>query len=322
MQEREREMSEEIKGLIFDIQPYSTHDGPGTRTNVFFVGCPLQCKWCANPESWEVKKKTLMFAERTCKWDQGCRACRDACPYGSLKVSDTEPPSVDWGICSKCTTIECKEFCAANALKQPIREMTVDEVHKILLRDMNSWGSSGGVTFTGGEPLMHHDFLVPLLKKCKASMIHTAIETTGFTSEDRFMDVFRMIDFAFIDVKIMDEDRHRYWTGVTNKVTQNNIRALKRSSWPGRLVLRIPTIHGVNDSIRNAERVIEFMNENDLYEINLLRFHRMGSTKWEQLGKKYAFDRGGDISEETLLELQNLYRENDIACYIGDDTPF
>ena len=138
--------------MIFDIQSYSVHDGPGCRTNVFFVGCPLQCRWCANPESWAVKKH-LLFAERSCKWDQGCTACRDACPNGSLKFNDQGKPCVDWAICNKCETIECSEVCAAHALKQCVRFLTVDDLMKILMRDFPNWGSNGGVTFSGGEPL-------------------------------------------------------------------------------------------------------------------------------------------------------------------------
>ena len=152
--------------MIFDIQSYSVHDGPGCRTNVFFVGCPLQCRWCANPESWAVKKH-LLFAERSCKWDQGCTACRDACPNGSLKFNDQGKPCVDWAICNKCETIECSEVCAAHALKQCVRFLTVDDLMKILMRDFPNWGSNGGVTFSGGEPLLHHEFLDQVLQRCR-----------------------------------------------------------------------------------------------------------------------------------------------------------
>lgn len=312
---------EEKKGMIFDIQSYSVHDGPGCRTDVFFVGCPLECRWCANPESWK-RKKHLMFAERSCKWDQGCRACRDACPAGSLRFDEAGKPYVDWAICSECETIECSSSCAAGSLKQCVRFMTVDELMDVLLRDFPNWGSDGGVTFTGGEPLMHHEFLLEVLKRCHEKQMHTAIETSAFASQDVFLEIMRHIDFAFIDVKNMDDQQHIWGTGVSNAQILSNISALANSNWGGRLVLRQPTIHGYNDSDENALRLIDFMNENGLYEINLLKFHRLGATKWEQLGKPYEYADCGDISDERLKELQELYLNNDIACYIGDDTPF
>lgn len=314
-------MSETPTGMIFDIQSFSVHDGPGCRTNVFLDGCPLKCRWCANPES-QRPKKQLMFADKTCKWDQGCRACRSACPYGSLSMNEEHAPEFDWKICAACETIECSKTCAAGALKQPVREMTVDELIAVLLRDHNNWGSKGGVTFTGGEPLMQYDFLLAVLKECRKKWIHTAIETSGFISTEKFLKVFSLLDFAFIDVKNMDDEAHKWGTGVSNRQTLQNISALANSNWRGRLVLRIPTIHGFNDSDENAHKVIDFMNENGLYEINLLKFHRLGQTKWEQLGLEYEYAHKGDMTDERMSELQDLYLDANIACYVGDNTPF
>jgi len=263
-----------------------------------------------------------MFAERSCKWDQGCRACASACPAGSLRFDETGKPSVNWAVCSECETIECAGSCAAGSLKQCVRFMTVDELMKILLRDFSNWGSDGGVTFTGGEPLLDHEFLLEVLRRCREKQMHTAIETSGFAGQADFLEIMHYIDFAFIDVKNMDEQRHIEGTGVSNASILSNISALARSDWGGRLVLRQPTICGYNDSDENAHRLIDFMNENGLYEINLLKFHRLGATKWEQLGKTYEYLDHGDMSDERMKQLQELYLDNDIACYIGDDTPF
>jgi len=314
-------MSERPTGMIFDIQSFSVHDGPGCRTDVFMDGCPLKCRWCANPES-QRPKKQLMFADRTCKWDQGCRACRDACPYGSLSMNEEHAPEFNWKICARCETIECTTTCAAGALKQPVREMTVDELVSVLLRDHNNWGSNGGVTFTGGEPLMQVDYLVEVLKECRKKWIHTAIETSGFISTNKFLEVFKRIDFAFVDIKNMDDEAHIWGTGVSNSQVLQNVSALANSNWQGRLVLRTPMIHGYNDSDENARKVIDFMNENDLFEINLLKFHRLGQTKWEQLGLEYEYATKGDMTDERMSELQDMYLDAGIACYVGDDTPF
>ena len=311
----------EKNGLIFDIQSYSVHDGPGCRTNVFFIGCPLECRWCANPESWK-RKKHIMFAEKVCKYDKGCRACRNTCPKDSIKFDENGKPSITWSICEDCESFECISICPNNALKQCVKEYTVDGLMKILKRDFSNWGSEGGVTFTGGDPLMHHDFLYDVLMECKKSHIHTAIETSGFATEENFLKILTNINFAFIDVKNMDTEAHKWGTGVGNELILSNIEALVKSPWKGRLILRQPTIHDYNDSDENAMKLIEFMKRLDLFEINLLKFHRMGTSKWEQLGKQYEYVDHVDMTDERMKELQTLYLDNGIACYIGDDTPF
>ncbi|MBP2650520.1 MAG: transporter [Firmicutes bacterium] len=297
------------------------HDGPGCRTNVFFVGCPLQCKWCANPESW-INKKHIMFADKVCKWEKGCRACRNVCPHGSIKFADNGEPMINWNVCRECETFDCVNICPNNALKQCVKEYTVDELVAILRRDFNNWGSEGGVTFSGGDPLIQHEFFVEVLKKCHERHIHKAIETSGYAKQDVFLKIMKYIDFAFVDVKNMDKEKHKQGTGVDNELILSNIEALKKSGWQGRLVLRQPTIAGYNDSDENAYKLIEFMTKNSLYEINLLKFHRLGSTKWDQLGKDYEYNKHGDVSEEKMEHLQKLYLDNDIVCYIGDNTAF
>lgn len=311
------------EGLLFDIQSFSVHDGPGCRTNVFFTGCPMKCKWCANPESW-ILGEHLLFAQTVCKWEKGCSACDGVCPHDSITFDTSGKPSVNWEICRKCKTFECTKICPNGALKQCVRRMSVEELMTILRRDFNSWGSEGGVTFSGGDPMMQHEFLLEVLKECKKSQIHTAIETEGYVSEDIFLEVMKYINFAFVDVKNMNEEKHIQGTGVSNKRVLSNIRALKKSGWNGRLVLRQPTISGYNDSDENARQLIAFMKENDLYEINLLKFHRMGGTKWNQMGKEYAYDKPGkgDMTEERMKQLQQLYLNEMIACYLQEDTPF
>ncbi|MEG0798640.1 MAG: 4-hydroxyphenylacetate decarboxylase activase [Acidaminococcaceae bacterium] len=309
------------KGLIFDIQAFSVHDGPGCRTNVFFAGCPLHCQWCANPECFG-HRRHIMYAERICKWGAGCRACTDICPYGSLSFATDRTPLVNWEICNNCKTFECTKVCASNALKMCGKEYTVEELMKILIRDFNNWGAEGGVTFTGGEPLLHHDYLLAVLKQCYRAQIHTAIETSTYVANKNFLEIMDYIHFAFMDVKNMDRDKHKEGTGVYNDQILENIASLKKSGWQGRAVLRQPTIAGFNDSTDNALRLIEFMTKNGYEEINLLKFHRLGQTKWEQLGKEYAYATGGDMTQERMEELQALYLDNDIICYIGDNTPF
>lgn len=165
-------------------------------------------------------------------------------------------------------------------------------------------------------------FVVEVLKRCHELQIHTAIETSGYAKQEVFLEVLKNIDFAFIDVKNMDREKHKEGTGVYNDLILSNIEALKKSGWQGRLVLRQPTIAGYNDSDENAHKLIEFMIKNSLYEINLLKFHRLGLTKWNQLGKDYEYSDHGDMTEEKMEHLQEIYLDNNIACYIGDNNPF
>jgi pyruvate formate lyase activating enzyme len=183
-------------GLIFDIQAFSVHDGPGCRTNVFFVGCPLHCSWCANPENFG-DKKHIMFADKVCKWKNGCRACTKICPRDGLSFGEAGPV-VNWKVCNQCTTFECVSVCPNGSLKLCGTEYTVNELMKIIKRDFNHWGLDGGVTFTGGEPLRQGEFLLQVLAECEKSQIHTAIETSGFASNEMFLRVFRYLHFAFI----------------------------------------------------------------------------------------------------------------------------
>lgn len=311
---------ENIQALIFDIQAFSVHDGPGCRTTVFFAGCPLRCRWCSNPENFTMRPH-LMFAQRVCKWSSGCRACVHRCPRGGLSFNNDQP-EVQWEICQKCTTFECTRACASNALRVCGKYYSVHDLMTILQRDFSNWGSDGGVTFSGGDPLLQPHALKEILLECKKLQIHTAIETSACVSASTFMDIMPLIDFAFIDVKHIDEEQHINGTGVSNKQILNNISELMASNWNGRLVLRSPIIHGFNDSSEHARKMIQFMQSNNLYEINLLKFHRLGQTKWEQLGKTYEYAQKGDVTNEQLLQLQSLYLDHEILCYIGDKTPF
>ena len=313
-------MTAEPQALIFDIQAFSVHDGPGCRTTVFLAGCPLRCRWCSNPENYQMHPH-LMFAKRVCKWTSGCRACVDSCPHGGLDFSD-QGPVVRWEICRKCATHECSMSCASQALRVCGRYYSVSELLGILKRDFNSWGSEGGVTFSGGDPFGQPDFLEAMLQRCHQTQIHTAVETSANVPQETFLRLMEHVDFAFIDIKHMDDARHREGTGVSNQTILANIEALGRSSWQGRLVIRTPIIGGFNDTDENALQTIDFLKRQGLYEINLLRFHRLGLTKWEQLGEVYPYSSGGDVSDETMAHLQQLYLDQGILCYLGSSTPF
>ncbi|HHW39768.1 MAG TPA: 4-hydroxyphenylacetate decarboxylase activase [Syntrophomonadaceae bacterium] len=317
-------MVEERKGLVFDIQGYSVHDGPGCRSLVFLSGCPLSCDWCANPEGQELKQRVLYRVSK-CKYhERNCRRCISACPYEAIAESgDAEQPvNIDRNICRDCKTYECTKACIYEALNLSGKWMTVDELMAVIERDRKFWGDGGGVTFTGGEPLLQKDFLLEALKRCKASFIHTSIETSGFASTETFMEVINLLDFAFVDLKHMDPDKHMEHTGVRNELILSNIKTLAASDWPGLLVIRIPVIEGFNDSDENIRATAEFLKGCDLEIVNILPFHRLGDSKYKQLGMKYKYSESEGTPEDVLLHIQEIFLKYDIACFIGSNTPF
>lgn len=313
------------KGLVFDIQGYSVHDGPGCRTLVFLSGCPLHCAWCANPEGMEPRKRLLYRAAKCKHFANECTQCIKACPYGAISsnAEGEEPPlRIDRSKCDKCTTFNCANVCLWGALGVAGKEMSVRELWRIIDRDRQYWGGEGGVTFTGGEPLLQREFILAILKRCKEGFVHTAVETSASVDTDHFLRAFKLLDFAFIDVKHMDPEQHKKGTRVSNAQTLKNIRALASSGWPGRLVLRIPVIPGFNDSMENMAATADFMKEVGLNEINLLPFHRMGDSKYVQLGKVYDYTDVEAMPLEHLVPRQKLFMDRGIACYIGSHTPF
>lgn len=311
---------EENKGLIFDIQSYSVHDGPGCRTVCFLSGCPLHCEWCANPESWKFSEK-LMFAESKCKYKQGCTRCIDACAYNSIKIEENKI-ELNWEKCRKCEDFQCTKACYYEALKLCGKWYSVDDVMNILNRDRQYWGQNGGVTFSGGEPLFQSEFLMKLLKQCRERYIHTAIETTAYSDKETFLKVMEYINFAFIDVKHMNRGKHKEKTGVYNDLILNNIETLVNSNWQGRLVLRMPVIRGFNDTDENIRETISFMKRLDLFEINILPFHRLGDSKWNQLGQKYKYSEEEGTPREKLEKIQDMFLDQEIACYVAHETSF
>lgn len=310
------------KALIFDVQGFSVHDGPGSRTLIFLAGCPLRCAWCSNPEGLELKQK-VMFVGKKCKRSKyDCTRCVDACPHGAISVDDAEkeaPVILDHDVCDSCRTFECTKACYAEAIKLSGTWMTVDEVKDVVLRDRKYWSDGGGVTFSGGEALMQHEFVRTVAKWCREQRIHTAIETTAFADRSVFMDTMQHIDFAFIDVKHMDSDRHLEKTGVCNETILGNISALAQSDWPGRLILRMPVIRGYNDGDENIRALADFMNGLGLYEVNILPFHRLGDSKYKQLGKSYEYSEETPTSEDKLEHIQDLFIEQGIACYVAEE---
>ena len=271
----------------------------------------------------------IMFRNTNCvNQKSGCSRCLEACPYGAIQVNpsycgDGVPQLLfDRRLCNQCPDHPCLDVCYFEGLRLCGDWRSVSEVMHVLHRNRHYWGVDGGVSFSGGEPLLQSAFIRAMLQACQAEKMHTAVETTAHIRTDTFLELMPLVNFAFIDVKHMDSLRHKEKTGVANDLILKNIAALGGSGWSGRLVLRMPAIPGFNMDRENIEAVAEFMQKNGLVEINVLPFHRLGDSKWKQLGKEYAYQDCKGSCEDDLLQIQDYFLERRIACYLGSDTPF
>ncbi|MDF2500878.1 MAG: hpdA [Anaerosporomusa subterranea] len=314
----------EMKGLVFDIQSYSVHDGPGCRTLVFLMGCPLRCTWCANPEGWEYKQR-MMYRMTKCIHDsQGCIRCVGRCPQHAITAGEDGkgPLVIDWSKCKTCDTFDCTQACLKESMVVCGKWYSVEDLMRIFSRDRHYWSGSGGVTFSGGDALVQKDFLIAILKRCQEAYIHTAIETSSCFPQEQFLEVMKHVNFAFVDIKHMNDEKHRQQTAVSNARTLENLKALTDMKWPGRVIIRIPVIPGFNDDDENIVATAQFAKSIGLKEINLLPFHRLGDSKWNQCGMTYPYREQEAPAPEKMQHLKELITEQGITAYVGSDTPF
>ena len=310
--------TEPATGLVFDIQAHSVHDGPGTRTTVFLNGCPFACQWCCNPEGLR-RQPVVMHREQRCVH---CGECARACPRGAIGPGADGTQIIDRSLCRDCTSLECVSHCYHEGNVVSGRRYTVEQLITLFQRDRQFWGRRGGVTFSGGEPLLQRDFILPLLRRCREIRIHTCIETTASVAPDLFMEAAALLDFLFIDLKNMDPVAHRTGTGADHQQTLANLRTLGGSDLDCFVVVRIPVIPGWNDSEANLRASARFVRECGLEVINLLPFHRLSESKWRQVGDPYPYADLPGMTSEQLEPLAEWIRAEGITCYTGWETPF
>ena len=314
-------MAGDLKGLIFDIQGHSVHDGPGCRTLVFLSGCPLRCAWCANPEG-QLLRPRLMHREMMCIHTH--YRCVQTCTKNAIQIDDRGSIQLHFNrsLCDCCESMDCASSCLNEALKVSGSYFEVDDLMQILVRDQDFWGSQGGITFSGGEPLLQGEYLLDVLHRCRSNYMHTAVETSAHGNTDLLREVLRLTDWLFIDIKHMNPQAHRDKTGVDNGLILKNIEMVASSEWEGRCVIRETIIPGYNDAEENLRDTAEFMMQLGLKELNLLPFHRLGNSKYEQLGMVYEYSQVESPSRESMLKHQSFYENAGLYCYLDFETPF
>ena len=288
------------RGKIFNIQRFSTSDGPGIRTVVFLKGCPLRCTWCHNPESKSVATE-IFYKPMLCI---GCGACANICTNGGHVFAD----GIHRFDRSKCTVCaSCAEVCPANALEACGETKSAGEIIDIVLRDRPFYEETGGgMTLSGGEPLMQYDFSLALLRSAKAHNLHTAIETSGFSNKD-LAALNEFVDLWLYDIKIFPEEEHIKHTGVSNKIILENLHLLDRIG--ANVILRCPIIPNINLAEQHFDQIAELANSmQNVTAIHLEPYHPLGQSKAQQLSKTQDYQNDKFLDPAVLKPFAGMLR--------------
>lgn len=291
-------MSESLgkdKGIIYNIQRFSIHDGNGIRTIFFMKGCPLKCIWCCNPESQSIEQEVLFLRDKCI----GCFNCIKSCPYDAMEI--------DRDKCKKCGA--CASVCPANAKRLSGRYITVEEVIREAEKDRVFYDNSeGGVTFSGGEPTLQHEFVSAAAERCRYLDIHTAIETCGYNTWEHMDQVLTHIDEIFFDLKHMNPEKHKALTGVTNELILDNAR--KTAALGKKITFRLPLVPDCNDEEENVIATAEFVRSitNDHVFIEILPYHRLGEMKFEWLDRVYELSGTQAPPEEQVARYNDIFK--------------
>lgn len=288
---------------IFNIQRFCSHDGPGIRTVVFFKGCPLKCQWCSNPESQSLGHN-ILFDARKCI---ACKRCVEICPQSiPIGKQGIDPRCT---LCGLCTTV-----CPTKALEFVGREYHIDKVMQELVKDERYYQTGGGVTISGGEPLMHPDYVCDLANAVREQGYHLALETTGFARWEVVDKVFSLMDIILYDVKHMDEGKHKLYIGTSNKLILGNLEKAAQKGYP--ILVRVPLVGGINDDEENITRLAEFCAKNGLLDVEFLPYHKFGESKYTALRIEYLCE-GTTPTLQHRQQLAKILQDKGIAVKIG-----
>ena len=299
-----------VTGTVFNIQRYSIDDGPGIRTTVFFKGCPLSCVWCSNPESQNLQPE-LLHRDTICK---RCYRCVPACTLGAISVGPNGVV-IDRDICNACG--DCVEACPHDAMRISGKEMTVDEVMALVLRDRDFYeDSGGGVTLSGGEVLSQADFALEILKRVRDAGLHTVVDTSGQGDTEKLKRLIPYVELFYFDIKHIDPKIHRAETGRTNENILRNFQVVESSGVP--VTVRVPVIPGFNDT---ADAISDIAEMVAMYApgttVHLLPYHRYGQQKYDMLGLDYELAAAETPSPEFMDAARKIVESRGLRCEVA-----
>lgn len=288
-----------MKGRITSLQRMSIHDGPGIRTVVFMKGCNMRCKWCHNPETWSPTSQ-MQYIEEKCIH---CHTCLIACPQQAIQ-SEEGRLNIDHHLCSVCGT--CANVCSTQALSMVGESVSVVELWSRIEKDIPYFRSSGGgITLSGGEPLLQKDFVKEILRLCREKNIHTAIETNLSRDWEVIEELLPWVDVWMCDLKILDSDKHKQWTKIGNEIILQNIKKMGERKVP--IIVRTPIIPQVNDTEEDIELICQYLAPfADSISYELLGFHTLGFPKYESLGMSNELIEEKCLSKERLNTLEQI----------------
>lgn len=300
-----------LKGLILDIKRFSIHDGPGIRTVVFLKGCPLRCIWCSTPDGQNMFPELEYFSYKCTK----CGRCIVACPKKAIIQLNDKIVTLRY----KCTLCgKCVEKCLSGARKIVGREMTVREVLNEVEKDMIFYSSSGGgITLSGGDPIMQPEFSAAILKMCKEKGINTCIETSAYGDWGVLAKILAYTDFLYVDIKHIDPLKHKKFTGRSNRKVLKNIRNISKNFYMP-VVIRVPIVPGYTDDIENIKGIALFISRlRKDFKMELLPYHRLGIYRYEALSRPYLLRDLMPPSHDHMKALKEVVESYGIEAIIG-----